>query len=268
AVSESTAVVPATSDYLPYRKLVGALQYLVGASRPDIAHATRHLGKYLACYDHTHYAQAKRVLRYLKATSDFGLLMNVTTGDEVRVAAYSDADYANDPVDRRSVSGYVTTLDGNVVSYASRKQEINALSTCEAEYIAMSEATKDLLWLSGLCKELEWKHSVPLLLGDNQGAIALTAKPGKHSKSKHIDNKRQMVRRNVELKLLITQHVGTEDVVADIMTKALGAVKFARFRRAMQVLPVLSEDSGATTSTTASEAAASSTMDEAAASRD
>ncbi|KAE8911626.1 hypothetical protein PF003_g4602 [Phytophthora fragariae] len=268
AVSESTAVVPATSDYMPYRELVGALQYLVGASRPDIAHATRHLGKYLACYDHTHYAQAKRVLRYLKATSEFGLLMNVTTGDEVRVAAYSDADYANDPVDRRSVSGYVTTLDGNVVSYASRKQEINALSTCEAEYIAMSEATKDLLWLSGLCKELEWKHSVPLLLGDNQGAIALTAKPGKHSKSKHIDNKRHMVRRNVELKLLTTQHVGTEDMVADIMTKALGAVKFARFRRAMQVLPVLSEDSGATTSTTASEAAASSTMDEAAASRD
>ncbi|KAE9052056.1 hypothetical protein PR003_g689 [Phytophthora rubi] len=83
-----------------------------------------------ACYDHTHYAQAKRVLRYLKATSDFGLLMNVASGDEGRVAAYSDEDYANDPVDRRSVSGYVTTLDGNVVSYASRKQEINALSTC------------------------------------------------------------------------------------------------------------------------------------------
>ncbi|KAE9045888.1 hypothetical protein PR002_g1968 [Phytophthora rubi] len=88
------------------------------------------LPKRLACYDHTHYAQAKRVLRYLKATSDFGLLMNVASGDEGRVAAYSDEDYANDPVDRRSVSGYVTTLDGNVVSYASRKQEINALSTC------------------------------------------------------------------------------------------------------------------------------------------
>ncbi|KAE8878305.1 hypothetical protein PF006_g27964 [Phytophthora fragariae] len=133
AVSESTAVVPATSNYLPYRELVGALQYLEGASRPDMAHATRHLGKYLACYDHTHYAQAKRVLRYLKATSDFGLLMNVMTGDEVRVAAYSDADYANDPVDRRSVSGYVTTLDGNVVSYASRK-----------------------------CRELPWKGRLPL----------------------------------------------------------------------------------------------------------
>ncbi|KAE9306605.1 hypothetical protein PR003_g21199 [Phytophthora rubi] len=161
----------------------------------------------------------------------------------------------------------MTTLGGNGVSYASRKQEINALSTFEAEYIAMSEATKDLLWLSGLYKELEWKHSVPLLLGDNQGAIALTAKPGKHPKSKHIDNKRHMVRRNVELKLLTTQRIGTEDMVADIMTKALGAVKFARFRRAMQVL-LVRRDSGATTSTTSSEAAASSTMDEAAASRD
>ncbi|POM66730.1 Integrase catalytic core protein [Phytophthora palmivora] len=116
------------------------------------------------------------------------------------------------------------------------------MSTCEAEYIAMSEATKDLQWLSGLCKELEWRHSLPLLLGDNQGAIALTAKPGKHSKSKHIDNKWHMVRRNVELKLLTTQHIGTEDMVADIMTKALGAVKFTRFRKAMKVLPIVSEN--------------------------
>ncbi|OWY90799.1 Copia type Polyprotein [Phytophthora megakarya] len=67
------------------------------------------------------------------------------------MAFYSDADYANDHVDRRSISGYVTMIDGNVLSYASPKQEINALSTCEVEYVAMSEATKDLLWLAGLC---------------------------------------------------------------------------------------------------------------------
>ncbi|KAJ8531840.1 hypothetical protein ON010_g14123 [Phytophthora cinnamomi] len=116
---------------------------------------------------------------------------------------YSDADYANDPVDRQSISGYVTMLDGNVVSYASRKQEINALSSCEAEYVAMAEATKDLLWPAGLCNELSWKHPVPLFLGDNQGAITLTAKP---------------VRRNVELQRLTTQRIGTDAMVADVVT--------------------------------------------------
>ncbi|KAE8958809.1 hypothetical protein PR001_g30929 [Phytophthora rubi] len=200
------------------------------ASRPDIAHATRHLGKYLTNYDHTHYTQANRVLRYLKATSYYGLVMDVQPGEGVEVCAYSDADYANDPVDRRSISGYVTILDNNVISYASRKQEINSLSTCEAEYVAVAEATKDLIWLAGLCKELGWKHPVPLLLGDNQGAIALTAKSGKHSKSKHIDNNYHMVRRNVKLKRFTTQHVDTDAMVADVMTKALRLVKFTQFR--------------------------------------
>ncbi|KAE8967594.1 hypothetical protein PR001_g25772 [Phytophthora rubi] len=182
--------------------------------------------------------------------------MDVQPRQGVEVCAYSDADYANDRVDRRSISGYVTMLDNNVISYASRKQEINSLSTCEAEYVAMAEATKDLIWLAGLCKELGWKHPVSLLLGDNQGAIALTAKPGKHSKSKHIDNKYHMVRRNVELKLITTQHVGTDAMVADVMTKALGVVKLTQFRTAMKVLPLLGEDSQTAASTAAAPAAA------------
>ncbi|OWZ14915.1 Integrase, catalytic core protein [Phytophthora megakarya] len=102
--SPSKADVPTTTAYLPYRELVGALQYLVSASRPDIAHATRHLGKYLSSYDHTHYVQAKRVLRYLKSTCDYGLVMDVQMQKDVRICSYADAHYANDPVDRRSIS--------------------------------------------------------------------------------------------------------------------------------------------------------------------
>ncbi|KAE9331188.1 hypothetical protein PF008_g15553 [Phytophthora fragariae] len=164
---------------------------------------------------------------------------------------YSDADYANDPADRRSISGYVTMLDGNVISYASRKQEINAMSTCEAEYVAMSEAAKDILWLQGLCKALAWQYPVPLMLGDNEGAISLSAKPGKHSKTKHIENKYHMVRRNAELKRMTVKHCGTKGMAADIMTKALGAVKFARFRKAMQVLTVVAADNETTADATA-----------------
>ncbi|OWZ10541.1 polyprotein [Phytophthora megakarya] len=100
ATTPSKADVPATTNYLPYRELVGALQYLVMASRPDIGHATRHLGKYLSTHDHMHYAQAKRVLRYLKSKCDFGLVMAVKLRTDVQICSYSDADYANDSVDR------------------------------------------------------------------------------------------------------------------------------------------------------------------------
>ncbi|OWZ16414.1 polyprotein [Phytophthora megakarya] len=241
ATSPSKADVPTTTAYLPYRELVDALQYLVSASRPDIIHATRHLGKYLSSYDHTHYAQAKRVLRYLKSTCDYGLVMNARMQQDVRICSYSNADYANAPVNRRSISAYVTMIEGNVLSNASRKQEINALSTCEVEYVAMSEVTKDLFWLAGLCKELHWTHPVPLLYGANQGAIALTLKPGN-------------IRRNVGLKHIDTQYVGTDAMVADVMTKAVGAEKFAGFRKAMKVLPLVGENAVTPASETADEA--------------
>ncbi|OWZ13357.1 Integrase, catalytic core protein [Phytophthora megakarya] len=127
-------------------------------------------------------------------------------------------------------------IDGNVLSYVSRKQEINGLSTWETDYVAMSEATKDLLWLAGLCKELHWTHPVPLLYGVNQGAIVLTSKPGKHSKCKHIDHKHHILKR------IDTQYVGTDAMVANVMTKAFGAVKFAGFCKAMKVLPLVGEN--------------------------
>lgn len=227
-----------TDSSSPYRELVGALQYLVSASRPDIAHAVRHLSKYLSCFDHTHYAMAKRVLRYLAGTADYGLVMDIPVGNNVELMCYTDADYANDPDDRKSVSGFVTFVNGNVVSYGSRKQEINAQSTTEAEYIAMNEGTRDLLWLTDLCKELSWPSAKPELRGDNKSCIFLTAKPGKHSKTKHIQNKFHLVRHLVEAERLRTSHVGTNDMIADIFTKALPTIKFERCRDGMKVLRV------------------------------
>jgi hypothetical protein len=238
ATSPQQMKPPPPGTYLPYRELVGALQYLVSASRPDIAHAARTLGKFMANYTFEHYFMAKRVLRYLAATVDFGLVMDVVEGPGVVVSCFTDADYANDPADCKSVSGYVTMLDGNAISYASRKQAINAQSTAEAEYIAMSEGVKDILWAVSLCEELRWTVEGPVLYGDNMGSIYMSVKPGKHSKSKHINNKYHLTRHLVEDKRLETKHVGTNDMVADIFTKALGRVKFEHFREKLKVLPL------------------------------
>jgi hypothetical protein len=153
--------------------------------------------------------------------------MDVIPGDDVCIPVFTDSDYANDPADAKSVSGNVTYLDGNVISYGSRKQGINVQSSTEAEYIAMNEGVRDVLWVVGLCEELGWRRNTPLLRGDNQAALYLTRKPGKHSRTKHIANKFHLVRHLVEAGELCTKHVGTNDNTADIMTNALGNAKFS-----------------------------------------
>ncbi|GMF29035.1 unnamed protein product [Phytophthora fragariaefolia] len=100
----------------------------------------------------------------------------------------------------------------------------------------MAEGITDLQWLRQLCDEIQWKYWTPLLLGDNMTSIYMTTRPGKHLRTKLIENKYHVSRDLVQKDQLKVQHVGTNDMVADIMTKALGAVKFAWFRNAMKVL--------------------------------
>ncbi|KAH9122724.1 hypothetical protein AeMF1_006079 [Aphanomyces euteiches] len=139
---------------LAYRELVGSLQYLVTATRPDIANAVRNLSKHLAKYDDSHWKQAKRVLRYLKGTKSASLLIdgNNQVG-AFQLTAYCDADFANGE-DRKSISGYAVMYGSCCLSYRSRKQSIVALSTAEAEYIALADCVKELLWFSELLEEL------------------------------------------------------------------------------------------------------------------
>ncbi|KAE8891385.1 hypothetical protein PF003_g24782 [Phytophthora fragariae] len=238
---ETASEGPAASEPsdLPYREIVGAFQYLVSGSRPDIAHVVRRLGQYMACFGAVHYAQAKRVLRYLQTTKHFGLSMVVTGSNHVdllRVEAYSDADYANDKEDRQSVSGYVTMVNGSVVSYGSRKQGLNAQSTMESEYIAMNEGARDIMWLRGLCDELRWRYDTPKLWCDNTAAIALSKKPRKHNGSKHIENRFHYVRNLEDRELLEVQHCRTDQMTADILTKPLARVKFEFFRSLLGVV--------------------------------
>jgi hypothetical protein len=148
---------------MPYREAVGALQYLVTCSRPDIAHAVRKLGEHLHDFQWEDFWKVKRVLRYLKGTVNYGLHMKASDSEILKLEAYTDADYAN-ALDRKSVSGYVVMIDGNVISYASRKQSLNAQSTAESEYIAMNEGARELLWYKGLMDELKFKYQCLLVI--------------------------------------------------------------------------------------------------------
>ncbi|KAF0712036.1 hypothetical protein As57867_004921, partial [Aphanomyces stellatus] len=184
--------------YLPYRELVGSLQYLVTCTRPDIANAVRNLSKHLSCYDESHWKQAKRVLRYLKGT--ISLCLKIDCSGQVgafQVEAFCDADCANSEA-RRSISGFLVMFVGCCLSARSRKQSMVTLSTAEAEYIALCDLVKELLWYIELLEELGCPQGSIAVHCDNQSAIAIAKNPGHHERTKHISTKYHFVRDQVD----------------------------------------------------------------------
>ena len=132
---------------LPYRELVGALMYLAVSTRPDIAYAVSYLSQFNSCFRTEHWVAAKRVLRYLRGSDNVGLRFR-RTGKALE--GFVDADWANCPNDRKSYTGFVFALAGCPITWEARKQRTVALSSTEAEYMALSEAAKEATYLRRL----------------------------------------------------------------------------------------------------------------------
>ncbi|GAB1867410.1 Reverse transcriptase Ty1/copia-type domain-containing protein [Camponotus japonicus] len=208
---------------LPYRKLIGSLMYLAICTRPDIAYAVSYLSQYNSCFNKTHWVAAKRILRYLKGTSDLGLHFRK---DSNSLKGYCDADWGNCLEDRRSYTGYVFVLAGSPIAWESRKQRTVALSSTEAEYMAMTEATKEAICTRKFLIELNFDTLADVtVLSDNNGAQKLAENPMFHNRTKHIDIRHHFVREALENDLLKIQHVSTNDMAADILTKGLSRPK-------------------------------------------
>jgi len=207
----------------PYKQLVGALMYLAVCTRPDIAHAISYLSQFCACNDESHWKAAKRVLRYLKGTIDVGIVFTRTS---TPLMGYVDADWANCPDDRRSYTGYAFILGGSPVSWESRKQRTVALSSTEAEYMALSEAVKEAIYLKRMLSELGfYKLAEVNVYIDNNGARKLAENPVFHNRTKHIDVRHYFVREAIERERLIVSYTPTEDMAADMLTKGLAGPK-------------------------------------------
>ncbi len=145
-----------------------------------------------------------------------------------------DADWASDPIDRRSISGFTFLICGGAVSWSSKKQHSTALSSTEAEYMAASNATKEAIWLRTFLSELGFKMDAPLpLLIDNQSAIALAKNSAFHDRTKHIAVRYHFIREKYEAGEIDVSYVPTGDQVADVLTKGLPREKHTRFSRSM-----------------------------------
>ncbi|KAH7460370.1 Retrovirus-related Pol polyprotein from transposon TNT 1-94 [Phytophthora ramorum] len=232
-----------TMKNVPYRSAVGALMYLMVATRPDLAATVGVLSQFSADPCPTHWQALKRVLRYLQATPTHGL--EFSREDSLGMCGYSDADWAGDIESRRSTSGYAFMMNGGCISWRSKKQRTVALSSTEAEYMALSEATQEAVWLKVFLCELGEMASdeAVKIYEDNQGSIALAKNPQFHKRTKHIDIRYHFVREKVEDGQVVLQNVSTTDMLADMMTKAITAVQFGVLRSKLGIQGAIAVES-------------------------
>jgi hypothetical protein len=203
----------------PFRELIGALMYVAVGTRPDVSHAVSVLSQFSNCYRKKHCTAAKRVLRYLKGTIDKKLIYRK---NQDNLTCYVDADWANCEIDRRSYTGSTFILSGAAFSWESRKQRTVALSSTEAEYMALSDASKEAVFLIGYLKELGFQSLANVVVfNDNQGAGKLTENSVYHARSKHIDVRYHFIRDAVKKHPIKILYLPTEEMIADVLTKAL-----------------------------------------------
>ena len=203
---------------VPYSSAVGSLMYAMVCTRPDIAFAVGAVSRFLSNPGNEHWNAVKWILRYLKGTAKCCLCFGK---GNLMLTGYSDADMAGDVDSRKSTSGYLITFAGGAISWQSRLQKCIALSTTEAEFIAITEGCKEILWIKKFLQELGQDQENYVLYCDSQSAIHLSKNSTFHSRSKHIDVRYHWIRDVLESKLLKIEKIHTNDNGADMLTKPL-----------------------------------------------
>jgi hypothetical protein len=227
-------------DSTMFKQIVGSLRYLCN-SRPDICFVVGIISRFMNSPRKSHLIAAKRILRYVKGTVNYGVLFpKHEAKSDVKLVGYSDSDWSGDRVDRRSTSGYVFLLNGTAISWSSRKQPVTALSSCEAEYVAGSYAACQLVWLESLIIELKCDLVKPVqLLIDNQSAINLAKNPVSHGRSKHIETRFHFLREQVISGKIEVLHCPTKEQLADGFTKAIKLDRFEELRESLGIVKLM-----------------------------
>ena len=228
-----------TVDPTLYRGYVGSVLYAAQTCRPDIAYAVKELSRFLVEPLQAHLNAAQRLVCYLYGSKEMSIKYTAPKNNEAgtfsfktlwndhrldEINGYSDADWAGELPGRKSTSGYVFMINGGAVSWKSQTQPVVALSTAEAEYVAISEAAKEALYLRKILAEFKQTSEKPVVLfEDNSAAATWTRNETDHQKSRHIDVRYHHIRDHVAKGDIVVHMCPTQEMVADIMTKALEA---------------------------------------------
>src|SRR5260221_8771060 len=225
-------------DARDYQSRIRSIMYVMLGTHPDIAYAVGALSQYSANPGPDHLNAVNRVLKYLNSTKDYKLVYDGESA-ESDFTAYCDSDWAGDPRDHRSTSGYVFKIAGAAVSWSSKKQSSTALSSTEGEYMALTHAAKEALWIQEFLYNVSYPPIFPTtILGDNQGALALVVNPTFHARTKHIRVRQHFIRECVNEGSVELEYIPTADQVADILMKGLQAIKHEKFVELMGLVSV------------------------------
>ena len=215
-------------DQTEFRSIIGKFNYLASTTRPDLSYAVSYLSQFIQCPHAEHTAAAEDVLRYLAGTPSLGLTFR--RRPDMKLVGYVDADWAQCPIDRRSYSGHIMMMSGGPVAWESKKQPTTALSSTEAEYMALTSGAKELVFLAGIIMELGLElDERPTINCDNQGAIKLARNNGYSPRTKHIDVRHHYIRELLEENVLELNYVPSAENLADIFTKPLGRCLHEKF---------------------------------------
>lgn len=208
---------------IPYREAIGCLMYIAHVTRPDINFSINLLSRYSTNPGIAHWKAIKRVFRFLKATAAYKILYGTTKSN---VLGYCDADWAGDLDNRKSTTGYVFLLNGGAISWSTKKQPTVALSTTEAEYMAIVNATQEAIWLRNLYNQFFPNNGKSILLHcDNQGALQLSKNGVFSPRTKHIHIKLEFIKECIENKIINLTYISTNEMLADIFTKGIAKDK-------------------------------------------
>lgn len=222
-------------DLLPnnqqYQKVVGQLLYIAVNSRPDIAAAISIMSRKVSCPTQQDWNELKRIVRYLKGTKDLKLTLS-SSSDRSGLTGYADADWAECRDDRKSNSGYVFKFCGGTISWACRKQTCVSLSTAEAEFVSLSEASQEAVWLQRLLEDLGEKAEAVTIFEDNQSCLKMLDSEKFSNRTKHISTKfhyAKDLKTNGTIKYV---YCPTESMAADLLTKPVPRVRLEVLRKA------------------------------------
>jgi len=231
---------------VPYRRVVGLLMYLANSTRPDITHAVRTVAQFAQNPGENHWRAVKRILRYLRGTSHYGLAFGGSSGNSksmFAITSFADADWAGCKESRRSTTGSVIQIGESIVDWSCKKQKTVALSSCEAEYMASGSALQSMMWVKKMLEELGVRKATGdgrdggamalQLKNDNQSAIAICKNDVLHDRVRHIDIRHHFIREQVNNKTVEVKWIPTTEQVADILTKPLRGKVFDKFRDAL-----------------------------------
>lgn len=212
------------TDKERYQRLVGKLIYL-SHTRLEISYAVGVVSQFMHRPQKDHMEAVWRIIRYLKGTTGHGILFRAH--GHLHITGYTDADWAGNPVDRRSTSGYFTFVGGNLVTWRSKKQKVVALSSAEAEFRGIARGLTEVLWLQKLLTEIGFPPTKTCeIMCDNQAAIRISKNLVQHDRTKHVKIDSHFIKEKIEEGIVKFPFVRSEDQLADILTKAVNGKSF------------------------------------------